>query len=237
MTRHGSPEPPERVRQLFDRIAPRYDQLNDLLSLGQHRLWKRQTLAMLQPRPGERWLDLCCGTGDLALLLAERVRPGGRVLGLDAAAAPLAVARSRAAARPWLALEWRQADALAVPEPDGAFDGAVMAYGLRNLPDAAAALAELRRLLAPGGRAAVLDFNRTVGLPAMVQRLALRRLVVPVARRAGFEADYAYLERSLATFPAGADQERLARAAGFAQARHRPLAGGLMGVLLLAASM
>jgi ubiquinone/menaquinone biosynthesis C-methylase UbiE len=85
LTRHGSPEPPERVRQLFERIAPSYDRLNDLLSLGQHRLWKRQTLALLQPRPGERWLDLCCGTGDLALLLAERVRPGGQVLGLDAA--------------------------------------------------------------------------------------------------------------------------------------------------------
>jgi len=233
LTRHGSPEPPERVRQLFDRIAPSYDRLNDLLSLGQHRLWKRQTLALLQPRPGERWLDLCCGTGDLALLLAERVRPGGQVLGLDAAAAPLALARQRAARRPWLALDWLQADALAVPAADAAFDGAVMAYGLRNLADGAAALAELRRLLAPGGRAAVLDFNRTDGLPAVLQRLALRRLVVPVARRAGLEDEYAYLERSLATFPSGVEQERLALAAGFRRARHRPLAGGLMGVLLL----
>ena len=234
MTHHGSPESPERVRQLFERIAPRYDQLNDLLSLGQHRLWKRQTLALLQPRPGERWLDLCCGTGDVALLLAERVRPGGRVLGLDAAAAPLALARRRSEARPWLDLEWCQADALAVPEPDGAFDGAVMAYGLRNLADTAAALAELRRLLAPGGRAAVLDFHRTDGLPAAVQRLLLRRLVVPVARRVGLEDEYAYLERSLATFPSGPEQERLACAVGFGRARHRPLAGGLMGVLLLA---
>ena len=154
----------------------------------------------------------------------------------DLAAAPLALARSRSAARPWLPLDWSQADALAVPEPDGAFDGAVMAYGLRNLPDAAAALAELRRLLAPGGRAAVLDFNRTDGLPALVQRLALRRLVVPVARRAGLEHEYAYLERSLASFPSGVEQERLAQEAGFTRARHRPLAGGLMGVLLLAAS-
>lgn len=233
MTRHGSPEPPERVRQLFERIAPSYDRLNDLLSLGQHRLWKRQTLALLQPRPGERWLDLCCGTGDLALLLAERVRPGGQVLGLDAAAAPLALARQRSARQPWLPLDWLQADALAVPAADAAFDGAVMAYGLRNLADGAAALAELRRLLAPGGRAAVLDFNRTDGLPAVLQRLALRRLVVPVARRAGLEDEYAYLERSLATFPSGVEQERLALAAGFRRARHRPLAGGLMGVLLL----
>lgn len=233
MTRHGSPEPPERVRQLFDRIAPSYDRLNDLLSLGQHRLWKRQTLALLQPRPGERWLDLCCGTGDLALLLAERVRPGGRVLGLDAAAAPLALARQRAGRRPWLAIDWLQADALMVPEAAGSFDGAVMAYGLRNLADGAAALAELRRLLGPEGRGAVLDFNRTDGLPAALQRLALRRLVVPVARQAGFEDEYAYLERSLATFPSGPEQERLALAAGFRGARHQPLAGGLMGVLLL----
>ena len=233
MTRHGSPEPPERVRQLFERIAPSYDRLNDLLSLGQHRLWKRQTLALLQPRPGERWLDLCCGTGDLALLLAERVRPGGQVLGLDAAAAPLALARQRSARQPWLPLDWLQADALAVPAADAAFDGAVMAYGLRNLADGAAALAELRRLLGPEGRGAVLDFNRTDGLPAALQRLALRRLVVPVARQAGFEDEYAYLERSLATFPSGPEQERLALAAGFRGARHQPLAGGLMGVLLL----
>ncbi|MEO1002691.1 MAG: bifunctional demethylmenaquinone methyltransferase/2-methoxy-6-polyprenyl-1,4-benzoquinol methylase UbiE [Cyanobacteria bacterium J06638_7] len=229
------------VTALFEQIAPRYDQLNDLLSLGLHRLWKRQAIAWIQPRPGQRLLDLCCGTGDLALLLAARVRPGGRVLGLDAAAAPLARARQRAEREPWLPLSWQQADALATGLPAASADGAVMAYGLRNLADAGAGLAELRRLLRPGGRAAVLDFNRpdpstaSGRRSAALQRQVLRRLVVPVASASGLREHYAYLERSLERFPGGAQQERLARAAGFRQARHRPLAGGLMGLLQLAA--
>lgn len=229
------------VEQLFDQIAPRYDQLNDLLSLGLHRLWKRQAVAWLQPAPGQRLLDLCCGTGDLALVLAARVRPGGLVLGLDAAAAPLQLAARRAARQPWLPLQWQQADALATGLEDGWADGAVIAYGLRNLSDAAAGLRELRRVLRPGARAAVLDFNRpdpaTAGgrQLAALQRQLLRRLVVPVADRAGLKEHYAYLEASIERFPTAAVQEQLAREAGFRLVRHRPLAGGLMGLLELEA--
>lgn len=258
------PGDPEAVEQLFDQIAPRYDQLNDLLSLGLHRLWKRQAVAWLRPRAGQRLLDLCCGTGDLALALAARVRPGGGVLGLDAAAAPLRVAARRGACQPWLPLRWQQADAQATGLPAAGFDGAVMAYGLRNLADPAAGLAELRRLLRPGGRAAVLDFNRldpeavSVSDPlknpaadpaaaaisawsldaramAAFQRFYLRSLVVPVASAAGLREHYAYLEESLARFPTGAQQQRLALTAGFSHACHRPLAGGLMGLLELVA--
>lgn len=230
-----SPGDPAAVEELFDAIAPRYDQLNDLLSLGLHRLWKRQALAWVNPRAGQRLLDLCCGTGDLALLLAQRVRPGGLVLGLDAAAAPLALAAERAARQPWLPVQWRQADALATGLETGWADGAVMAYGLRNLADPAAGLRELRRLLRAGGRAAVLDFNRPSGVTATVQRQLLRQVVVPVARQAGLEEHYAYLEASIDRFPGGAQQEALAREAGFRQARHRPLAAGLMGLLELVA--
>jgi len=226
------------VRALFERVAPSYDRLNDLLSLGLHRIWKRQACAWLQPMPGQRLLDLCCGTGDLALVLAERVRPGGLVLGLDAAEAPLQLARHRARRQPWLPLEFRQGDALATGLADGWADGAVMAYGLRNLSDPAAALAELRRLLRPGGRAAVLDFNRPcdpAGRTAGFQRLYLRQVVVPLARQAGLEPEYAYLEDSLRRFPTGPEQEQLAQAAGFSSARHRLLAGGQMGLLQLLA--
>jgi len=232
------PGDPEQVRDLFDHIAPSYDRLNDALSLGLHRLWKRQAIAWLKPEPGQRLLDLCCGTGDLALVLAEKVRPGGLVLGLDAAAAPLRQARQRAARRPWLPVEFRQGDALDTGLADGWADGAVMAYGLRNLADAAAGLRELRRLLRPAGRAAVLDFNRVAdpqSTTAAFQRFYLRQLVVPLARRAGMEAQYAYLEDSIARFPCGDEQGQLARDAGFSQARHRPLAAGQMGLLELVA--
>ncbi|MFY8149174.1 MAG: bifunctional demethylmenaquinone methyltransferase/2-methoxy-6-polyprenyl-1,4-benzoquinol methylase UbiE [Prochlorococcaceae cyanobacterium] len=236
----------DAVVDLFETIAPAYDRLNDLLSLGLHRLWKRQALAWLQPRAGQRLLDLCCGTGDLALLMAAAVRPGGLVLGIDAAAAPLERARHRSRQQPWLPVEWQQGDALATGLADGWADGAVMAYGLRNLSDPAAGLRELRRVLRTGGRAAVLDFNRPdpegasspgdarrERLVQNAQRFYLRRLVVPMARRAGLEAQYAYLEDSLARFPTGAAQERLALEAGFRQARHRLLAGGQMGLLQL----
>ena len=231
------PGDPEAVEQLFNDVAPRYDRLNDLLSLGLHRQWKRQLLAWLQPAAGERWLDLCCGTGDLALALARTVRPGGEVVGLDAAAAPLALAQERAAREPWLQLSWLHGDALKTDLPTASFDGVVMAYGLRNLADAEAGLAEMRRLLKPGGRAGVLDFNRLhpTTWSAAFQRLYLRRVVVPAASMAGLESQYAYLEDSLARFATGVEQEAMAQAVGFRSARHRSLMGGQMGMLLLEA--
>ena len=227
------PGDPAAVEQLFDEVAPRYDRLNDWLSLGLHRIWKRQLLRWVHPRAGDVWLDLCCGTGDLALQLARTLRPRGRVIALDAAAAPLQQARRRHRREPWLAVDWLQGDALDTGLSSGCADGAVMAYGLRNLPDPAAGLRELRRLLHRDGRAAVLDFNRSTGTTAALQTLALRRVVVPVASQLGLKAQYAYLETSIAEFPTGPEQEQLAMAAGFSWAQHRPMAGGLMGLLEL----
>ena len=231
------PGDPQAVEQLFNAVAPNYDRLNDLLSLGMHRIWKRQLLDWLHPVSGGHWLDLCCGTGDLALVLARRLRPGGSVLGVDAAEEPLSIARQRAAAEPLLAISWLQGDAMDTGLPSHHFDGAVMAYGLRNLADPGAGLKELRRLLRPGARAGVLDFNRIDegSLAGRFQRFYLRNLVVPVAAKVGLREHYAYLEASLQQFPAGVVQERLARDAGFAESFHRPLAAGQMGALLLTA--
>jgi demethylmenaquinone methyltransferase/2-methoxy-6-polyprenyl-1,4-benzoquinol methylase len=235
------PGDPAAVSQLFEQIAPRYDLLNDLLSLGLHRVWKRQAVAWLQPKSGQKLVDLCCGTGDLALVLAPKVRPGGSVVGIDAAGAPLQVAAARSARQSWLSISWQQGDALATALPTASFDGAVMAYGLRNLADPGEGLRELRRLLKPGGRAAVLDFNRPdpgregAELTASFQRFYLRRLVVPAAERFGVRENYSYLEASLEHFPTGQAQQQLAELAGFSHAQHRLLAGGLMGLLELVA--
>ena len=229
------PGDPAAVDQLFDAVAPSYDRLNDVLSLGLHRHWKRQLMTLLQPQPGEAWLDLCCGTGDLAFLLARAVRPGGHVRALDRAQAPLEVAAQRLSRQPWLPLSFQVADALQTDVASASVDGVVMAYGLRNLADPAAGLAEIHRLLKPGGRAGVLDFNRLPvnSAAAAFQRFYLRRLVVPTAAAVGLRDEYAYLEESLKRFPDGAEQERMALAAGFKTATHRPLVAGQMGLLLL----
>ena len=229
------PGDPAAVEQLFDAVAPSYDRLNDVLSFGLHRQWKRQLVHALKPMAGEQWLDLCCGTGDLALELGRWVRPGGAVTGLDAAAAPLERARQRQGQQPWLPVTFQQADALNTGLPRACADGAVMAYGLRNLADPLQGLKELRRLLKPGGRAGVLDFNRLPqsGAAVAFQRFYLRRLVVPAAASVGLREEYAYLEKSLERFPAGPEQERLAREAGFVEALHRPVVAGQMGILIL----
>jgi len=222
------------VVRLFDRTAHTYDLLNDLLSLGLHRLWKRQAVASLQPQPGEQILDLCCGTGDLSLLLAEQVRPHGHVTGLDGAPTALEQARQRATKEPWLPLQFIEGDVLRPPLPPGAADGVMMAYGLRNLASVTAGLNVIRHLLKPGGRAVVLDFHRPhhpLGLH--VQRSYLQGVVVPVAGMVDLEAEYTYLWQSVATFATGAEQEELARQLGFAVAHHQPIAGGLMGLLKL----
>ncbi|QEY33575.1 ubiquinone/menaquinone biosynthesis methyltransferase [Synechococcus sp. RSCCF101] len=230
---------PASVSSLFNSLSPSYNRLNDAFSLGLHRLWKRRAVAWLAPAPGQRVIDLCCGTGDLALVIAAKLRPGGEVIGIDAAEGPLALAARRSAAMPWLPVRWQCGDALATGLPTAAADAAVMAYGLRNLSDAGLGLREMHRLLRPGGRAAVLDFSHLrpdqlpPGLPrwqaaatAGLQRQMLRRVVVPLSGWAGLSDHYAYLEPSIARFPSPHDLERLAVDSGFRHVRHRPLAGG-----------
>lgn len=224
---------PNVVGQIFEQIAPHYDRFNDLFSLGLHRLWKRQALALVKPKPGERWLDLCCGTGDLALALANYLRPTGYVVAIDSAAAPLQIARNRANFLPWLNINWLQADVLNLPILKTYFDGAIMAYGLRNLAEPALGLRVLHQLLASHGRAVVLDFNRSAGAAGKFQQWALKEVVVPVAHQFGFGEQYAYLEESISRFPDGKQQEQIAFEVGFQKAKHRSLAGGLMGALVL----
>jgi ubiquinone/menaquinone biosynthesis methyltransferase len=224
----------ETVQALFDRIAPVYDDFNQQLSFGLHWVWKRMAVAWSGAAPGHTCLDLCCGSGDLALLLARQVAPTGQVLGVDFSTAQLAVARQRAGRQwPRPAITWQQGDALALDFADSSFDAATMGYGLRNLTDIPQGLGELRRVLKPGARAAVLDFHPPNNeLVRQFQRWYLDTLVVPAADRCGLTAEYAYIAPSVDRFPNGNRQVALAKAAGFTTAVHYPLAGGLMGVLV-----
>lgn len=222
------------IQSLFDRIAPVYDDFNQQLSWGLHHVWKQMAVDWSAAAAGQTGLDVCCGSGDLALLLAKRVGPTGQVYGLDFAPAQLAIAAQKAQKRLALAqLHWVQGDALCLPFDDNKFDAATMGYGLRNLTDIPQGLEELHRVLKAGAKAAILDFHQP-RQPWMqiFQQWYLDRVVVPAAARCGLTEEYAYISPSLERFPSGAEQVQLAIRAGFTTATHYPIAGGLMGVLV-----
>ncbi|HZQ45677.1 MAG TPA: bifunctional demethylmenaquinone methyltransferase/2-methoxy-6-polyprenyl-1,4-benzoquinol methylase UbiE [Verrucomicrobiae bacterium] len=147
-----------RVNDLFDTIAGRYDLINDLQSFGLHRHWKKRLLKLAQGRPGERALDLCCGTGDVAFALA---RAGLDVVGLDFSEPMLAVAAHRSKFQtPASPVQFLRGDAQHIPFPDASFDVVTISYGLRNLADWETGLREMQRVAKPGGRLLVLDFGK-----------------------------------------------------------------------------
>ncbi len=221
------------IRAIFDRIAPVYDQMNDRLSLGQHRIWKQMTVKWSKTKPGDTCLDLCCGSGDLALRLARRVGAIGKVYGADFAVAQLEVAKQRALKQyPHPPITWVEADALDLPFADNYFDAATMGYGLRNVTDIPRSLQELYRVLKPGATAAILDFHRpTNSYLSSFQQWYLDNLVVPMAQNLGLTEEYAYISPSLDRFPTGREQVELANKAGFLST-HYPIANGMMGVLV-----
>lgn len=225
------------IQQIFDRIAPVYDRFNDFLSLGQHRIWKKMALRWCEPQRGETWLDLCCGSGDMAALVANLVAPTGQVVGVDFSAQLLAIAAERSqsyGSRLQKCLSWQQGNVLALPFDDATFDGATLAYGLRNVTDIPQCLAELHRVLKVGAMAAILDFHRPSDrLAQAFQDFYLDRVVVPLADRFNMTEEYAYIAPSLARFPIGKEQVKLAQDAGFGQTKHYAIANGMMGILII----
>lgn len=224
-----------QIKDIFDRIAPVYDRLNDRLSLGQHRIWKLMAVKWSEVKAGDRALDVCCGSGDLAFLLAKRVGVTGKVTGLDFSYNQLAIARQRQSLkRPAVEMEWLEGDALALPFADCQFDCATMGYGLRNVVNIPLSLQEIYRVLKPGAKAAVLDFHRpNPGLGEAFQQWYLNNIVVPTAANLGMKEEYNYINPSIERFPLGSEQIQLSKAAGFSQAIHYPLLGGMMGILVL----
>jgi demethylmenaquinone methyltransferase/2-methoxy-6-polyprenyl-1,4-benzoquinol methylase len=222
------------IQAIFERVAPLYDRLNEELSFGLHRVWKKMAVQWCQPRPGDLALDICCGSGDLTLILAQRVGATGKAIGLDFSPRQLAIARQRARAHPGLVLDWIEGDALDLPHGDDTFDCATMGYGLRNVVDISGCLSEVWRVLKPGARAALLDFHESDRfLPRLFARWYLETIVVPAATRHGLTEEYAYIAPSLDRFPTGKEQIKLGYGAGFSRVVHYPIAGGMMGVLVL----
>ena len=206
------------VRQMFASIAGRYDATNELLSLGVHRGWRKKAVRLAGAVPGARVIDCATGTGDLALAFKRAVGPSGEVVGTDFCAEMLETAPAKAQAA-GLAVSFSVADALALPYPDGRFDIASIAFGIRNVDDPLACLRELGRVVVPGGRVVVLEFGQPGGAFGALFR-AYSRGVMPVVGglMTGNRRAYEYLPRTAAAFPSGERFLALMREAGvFAQ--------------------
>jgi demethylmenaquinone methyltransferase/2-methoxy-6-polyprenyl-1,4-benzoquinol methylase len=212
---------PDSVRGMFDRIAPIYDAMNHVMTAGLDRRWRKLAVQEVV-WPGDRVLDACCGTGDLAVAAERR---GGRVVGLDFSEKMLERARRKSGA-----IEWVQGDALALPFGDGEFDAATVGFGVRNLADLEAGLGELARVLRPGGKLAVLEITRPRGVLRPFFRLWFD-VLVPIAGRVlpGGEA-YTYLPASVRRFPGPEDLSTLFASAGFEQVTYRLLGGGIVAL-------
>jgi demethylmenaquinone methyltransferase/2-methoxy-6-polyprenyl-1,4-benzoquinol methylase len=229
----GASEKAEYVHRQFERIANRYDLTNDVISLGMHRSWKWQAVEALGLKTHNSYLDVCCGTGDLALVIAKRLSERGRITGVDFSANMLAVAqqRGRRATRSGLVhcqLEWKQGDALDLPFAENTFHGAVISFGLRNLTDLVAGLKQMARVVKPGGHVVNLDLGHPT-LPLFAPMfLSYFRHVVPVIGSIlqNDRQAYTYLPESLNTYPKPEELTEMFIKAGLTEVKWRPLALG-----------
>jgi len=228
-------EKTRRVRGVFDAVAHRYDAMNDIMSFGSHRLLKRVAVEMARLRPGQRVLDLAAGTGDVALLAARQVLGaadrGGQVVLADINRKMLAAGRDRVLDDGCAALDFTQVDAAALPFPDEAFHAVLVAFGVRNFTDKAAALGEMRRVLRADGVAVVLEFAK-IGNPLLARAFEAFQATWPVVGRvvAGDAAPYRYLVDSIRAHPRQDVFRRMMEEAGFANVEHHDLLGGAAAI-------
>ncbi|XP_048232776.1 2-phytyl-1,4-beta-naphthoquinone methyltransferase, chloroplastic isoform X2 [Ricinus communis] len=191
---------------------------------------------MIMAKMGDSVLDLCCGSGDLAFILSEKVGSIGKVTGVDFSKEQLLIASSRQQLLSrdcYKNIEWIEGDATDLPFFDCHFDAITMGYGLRNVIDKRKAMQEMFRVLKPGAKASVLDFNKSnQPFVASFQEWMIDNVVVPVASGYGLAKDYEYLKSSIREFLTGKELEELALEAGFSTARHYEISGGLMGNLV-----
>jgi demethylmenaquinone methyltransferase/2-methoxy-6-polyprenyl-1,4-benzoquinol methylase len=220
--RTGTLEEPQ-VRAMFDRIARFYDVMNSVMTAGLHHQWRRRAADLAQIGPGSRVLDVATGTGDLALELSRRVAPGGEVVGSDFSEQMLDRARAKA---PALRFEW--GNALALPYADGEFDAATVGFGARNFSDLDRGLAEMARVVRPGGRVVVLEITTPTRPPlSTFYRVWFDRLVPLMGR---FDDAYTYLPNSVKRFPGPRDLAGRLAGAGLSDVRYVLTAGGIIAL-------
>jgi demethylmenaquinone methyltransferase/2-methoxy-6-polyprenyl-1,4-benzoquinol methylase len=218
--------PPDQVREMFDRITPAYDRMNRLMSFGMDGSWRALAVRATGVGPGDAALDVCCGTGDLAIELLDAVSTRGRVVGLDFSQAMLDAARRKSSQ-----VEWVRGDALALPFPDGEFAAATIGFGMRNLADPLRGFAELGRVVRPGGRVVCLELTPPPAWAAPFARLWTDRAVPLLGRLIARDTDaYRYLPASVHRFPPAEELAAVMGRAGLRRVRFRRLSGGAVAV-------
>jgi demethylmenaquinone methyltransferase/2-methoxy-6-polyprenyl-1,4-benzoquinol methylase len=235
MTRADLDKQPAEVAAMFDALAGRYDMMNDILSMGQVRLWRKRVQRILQAGPGERVLDLAAGTGTSSVTFAAS---GANCVACDFSFGMLQAGQARLTARDPLRDKTRgrvafaAGDALRLPFRDGAFDAVTISFGLRNVHGARDALAEMRRVTRPGGRLVVCEFSRITVEPLdMLYRRYLTGVLPAVARRAARNPEaYEYLAESISDWPAQRELADVIRAAGWSAVRWRDLTLGVVAI-------
>ena len=212
---------PDAVRSMFDRISPVYDAMNRTMTMGLDQRWRRAAVAAVV-QPGDRVLDACCGTGDLAV---AALQAGATVTGLDFSERMLERARRKSDE-----IDWVQGDAEKLPFEDASFDAATVGFGVRNLADLERGLAELRRVMRPGGRVAILEITKPSGLLAPFYRLWFDGFVPLLGKVLPGGSAYTYLPASVRRFPGPDQLAGLLRGAGFEDVRWRTFAGGIVAL-------
>ncbi len=223
------------VKNIFNKISYKYDFLNNLLSFGLHKLWKRKLVNLLEPLNGEDWADLCCGTGDLAFLISKRVSPMGSIVGIDSARDILNIAKKKSDQEKNKFIKWEIKDVLELNDYSKNFDGICMSYGLRNLNNFEEGIKKVFYLLKDKGRAGFLDFNHSKknSLSNIFQKIYLRLVVVKISKLFNLSPEYSYIEKSIRNFPEKNELIKIAKEVGFKKAEYKTIFFGQMGILIL----
>jgi demethylmenaquinone methyltransferase/2-methoxy-6-polyprenyl-1,4-benzoquinol methylase len=220
----------DQVRGMFDRIAGVYDLMNSAMTAGLHHEWRQRAVERAEVGPGSDALDVCCGTGDLALELRRRIGPDGRVVGCDFSEPMLELAR-RKSGEEGLPVEFGWADALELPYGEGSFDAVTIGFGARNLAELDRGISEMARVLRPGGRLVILEITRPHRPPlASFYSLWFDRIVPVIGTLAGDSEAYSYLPNSVRSFPEPRELAAKIDAAGLTEIRWLLLAGGIIAI-------
>jgi demethylmenaquinone methyltransferase/2-methoxy-6-polyprenyl-1,4-benzoquinol methylase len=226
-----SPDFAGQVNRMFDRVAGNYDVLNSVMTAGLHHRWRERAAQRTGLGPGDSALDVCCGTGDLALELADRVAPSGNVVGCDFSEPMLDLARDKAAEGAASGVRFEWADALELPYDAGRFDAVTVGFGARNLADLDRGLNEMARVLKPGGRAVILEITQPTRPPLSIFFSLWFDRIVPLLGAFSNDSEaYSYLPESVRSFPSPQGLAEKMDRAGFERIRYTVLAGGIIAI-------